>query len=231
MAREHGIPIWSGPSQTAARLTLLAEWLGASSSELSAVNWGIAAFWRLHYDHTTTTAHTVHEVMDIASNFGLPYSIQDPFATFDLATVRTVLNAFRTATSDLHSAVAQAGGAVSLPDELAAHVGDVLDQAARLAARPRISGSARHSASSPEHVEEARGLTSLTRTLQEASAEVLRLPVLKAGRPPGTRPGGTQRADSGRRRRGWPPAGSGAPAGGVRPSARRTGGARRRPCP
>lgn len=39
---------------------------------------------RLHYDHSGSTApHTLHEVMDIAINFGVPYDPRDRFRTFD----------------------------------------------------------------------------------------------------------------------------------------------------
>ncbi|MEU9100858.1 DUF4157 domain-containing protein [Streptomyces sp. NPDC048361] len=81
LARSHQRPVWAGQSFTAARMFRTAAGSGASHQELAAVAWGIFSFWRLDFDHTTAFAyHTLHEVMDIAQNFGVPYDIQDPYA-------------------------------------------------------------------------------------------------------------------------------------------------------
>jgi hypothetical protein len=41
------------------------------------------AFWRIDYDHSSNlAAHTLHETMDIASNFGVPYDPRDPGREF-----------------------------------------------------------------------------------------------------------------------------------------------------
>ncbi|WP_063741591.1 eCIS core domain-containing protein [Saccharothrix syringae] len=80
-ARQHNLPVWSGSSHTTVHLLNLARWAGASVEEMTAVAHGIFAFWRLLYDHTSTMApHTLHEVMDMARNFGVPY---DPLNRYE----------------------------------------------------------------------------------------------------------------------------------------------------
>lgn len=76
LARQHNVPIWAGQSFTAMRMINLAEWVGGSTAEKTALAWAIFAFWRKDYDHTSEYAyHTLHEVMDIASNFGVQYNM------------------------------------------------------------------------------------------------------------------------------------------------------------
>ncbi|MER5357680.1 DUF4157 domain-containing protein [Streptomyces sp. NPDC002785] len=75
MARSNRIPVWAGASHTTARLLHLGRTAGATPEELNAVALGIFSFWRIDYDHTADlAAHTLHEVLDIASNFGVPYN-------------------------------------------------------------------------------------------------------------------------------------------------------------
>ncbi|MDH2393553.1 hypothetical protein QCN29_33270 [Streptomyces sp. HNM0663] len=63
------------------RMFKVARWVGATEFELGAVAWGIFSFWRLHFDHTTQFAyHTLHETLDIAQNFGVPYSMRNQAA-------------------------------------------------------------------------------------------------------------------------------------------------------
>jgi hypothetical protein len=79
MARKHHIPVTAGQSFTAARLLSLGTQAGATPAELNAVALAIFALWRIDYDHTTDlAAHTLHEVLDIASNFGLAYNMKAP---------------------------------------------------------------------------------------------------------------------------------------------------------
>ncbi|MFH9730663.1 hypothetical protein [Streptomyces sp. NPDC017260] len=76
LARSKNLPVWAGQSRRAARMLKLAKTAGASQEEIAAVAWGVFSFWRLHYDHTAELAyHTLHEVMDIAQNFGVPYDM------------------------------------------------------------------------------------------------------------------------------------------------------------
>jgi hypothetical protein len=76
LARQHNVPIWAGQSFTAMRMLNLADWVGGSTAEKTALAWAIFAFWRKDYDHTSEYAyHTLHEVMDIASNFGVQYNM------------------------------------------------------------------------------------------------------------------------------------------------------------
>ncbi|MFE6904701.1 lonely Cys domain-containing protein [Streptomyces sp. NPDC057717] len=87
LARAYQIPVWSGQSFTAMRMFRLADWVGASRYEVGAVAWGIFTFWRLHFNHTTEFAyHTLHEVLDIAQNFGVSYSLFDRYAGLDKIT-------------------------------------------------------------------------------------------------------------------------------------------------
>ncbi|MFE9404167.1 DUF4157 domain-containing protein [Streptomyces sp. NPDC006530] len=80
-ARAHRVPVWAGQSFTAARMFKLAQAAGGTKREIAAAAWGIFAFWRLDFDHTTALAyHTLHEVMDIAQNFGVPYDIKNQYA-------------------------------------------------------------------------------------------------------------------------------------------------------
>ncbi|MBC3839221.1 hypothetical protein GXW82_00425 [Streptacidiphilus sp. 4-A2] len=79
----------NSPSRSAERPARSPPWPGASS-----------AFWRTDFDHTTAFAyHTLHEVMDIAQNFGVPYDITKPTAgqpDVMLATLRTNLDQLHT---------------------------------------------------------------------------------------------------------------------------------------
>ncbi|GAA0228496.1 DUF4157 domain-containing protein [Cryptosporangium japonicum] len=85
MAREQNIPVYAGQSSTAARMLYLSQLAGADTEELTAVALSIFAFWRIDYDHTMDLAyHTLHETMDIAKNFGVPYDQEERGATFDV---------------------------------------------------------------------------------------------------------------------------------------------------
>ncbi|MFD1524663.1 hypothetical protein [Pseudonocardia yunnanensis] len=76
-ARRHHLPMWAAMSRTTANALNLARWADASIGDLTAVAHSFFAFWRLNYDHSTGLApHTMHEALDIARNFGVPY---DPF--------------------------------------------------------------------------------------------------------------------------------------------------------
>jgi hypothetical protein len=183
LARRNSIPIWNGPSGTTARMGAFASWLGATVPELSAMFWGMAAFWRLHYDHTMTTSHTVHEVLDIASNFGIPYSVTDPYATLAHATVRDAIATARTAAAELRSALTTVGGIDSLEEALAADVGGVLDLTAQLDAEPWTLGYRRFSPTTRADVDAVRRVTDLTNILQEARSEILSRQHATAARP------------------------------------------------
>lgn len=77
-ARRHKIPVWASQSFTTARMLELGQWVGADTAELAAISWGIFAFWRLDYDHTSIAYHTLHEVMDVALNYGVGYNPLKP---------------------------------------------------------------------------------------------------------------------------------------------------------
>ncbi|MFC8565807.1 hypothetical protein ACFUIW_08580 [Streptomyces sp. NPDC057245] len=91
LARSRNIPVWAGQSYTAARMYKMAAEAGASKEEIAAVGWGIFSFWRINFDHTTEFAyHTLHEVMDIAQNFGVPYDVDDQYASLGLPKVQRI---------------------------------------------------------------------------------------------------------------------------------------------
>lgn len=84
LARKHNVPVWVGQSFTTANMLNLAQQTGATKRELGAVAWAVFAFWRLDFDHTTQLGyHTLHEVMDIAQNFEVPYSMLNRGAGLD----------------------------------------------------------------------------------------------------------------------------------------------------
>jgi hypothetical protein len=83
LARQRRIPVWNGPSETVARILLYAGHVGAGNLEKAGVARAMGAFWRLHYDHTATASHTFHEVLDVAQNFGVQYSLDAPYAGLD----------------------------------------------------------------------------------------------------------------------------------------------------
>ncbi|ATL32587.1 DUF4157 domain-containing protein [Streptomyces formicae] len=83
LARGKRAPVWAGQSYTAGRMFKMAKESGASTEEITAVAWGIFAFWRTDFDHTTEFAyHTLHEVMDIAQNFGVHYDMDDSYGSY-----------------------------------------------------------------------------------------------------------------------------------------------------
>ncbi|MFF9102918.1 hypothetical protein ACF1AU_20335 [Streptomyces rubrogriseus] len=131
LARALRIPVWAGQSNTAMRMFNLARWAGASRHEIAAEAWGIFAFWRLHYDHRERLAyHTLHETMDVASNFGVPYSLADRAAGLADVSVEAALTEMETKAADLALLATQVGRAVRvLSDrEVSERVGQALDE-------------------------------------------------------------------------------------------------------
>ncbi|GAA0299674.1 hypothetical protein GCM10010302_42800 [Streptomyces polychromogenes] len=79
LARDYQVPVWVGQSETTARMMNFGAVAGGDSAELGAAAWALFAFWRLDYDHTVQWGyHTLHEVLDIANNFGVPYNLLQP---------------------------------------------------------------------------------------------------------------------------------------------------------
>lgn len=74
--REKNLPMWASHSWTTLRMLVLANWASgpAKLKHHQAIAWSIFALWN---DSTTLQLahpiHRFHEVMDIASNFGVPY--------------------------------------------------------------------------------------------------------------------------------------------------------------
>ncbi|MFF8572645.1 toxin glutamine deamidase domain-containing protein [Streptomyces sp. NPDC015408] len=131
LARTLRIPVWAGQSNTAMRMFKVARWAGASHHEIAAEAWGIFAFWRLHYDHREALAyHTLHETMDVASNFGVPYSLTDRAAGLAHVGVEAALTEMETRAADLAMLAAQVSRAVRILSgrEVAERVTQALDQ-------------------------------------------------------------------------------------------------------
>ncbi|MFE1241984.1 hypothetical protein [Streptomyces tendae] len=115
LARTLRIPVWAGQSNTAMRMFTLARWAGASRHEIAAEAWGIFAFWRLHYDHREKLAyHTLHETLDVASNFGVPYSLTDRAAGLADVGVEAVLTEMDAKAAELATLATQVGRAVGI---------------------------------------------------------------------------------------------------------------------
>ncbi|MFL9657076.1 toxin glutamine deamidase domain-containing protein [Streptomyces sp. PB17] len=131
LARALRIPVWAGQSNTAMRMFKLARWAGASRHEIAAEAWGIFAFWRLHYDHRESLAyHTLHETMDVASNFEVPYSLTDRAAGLADVSVEAALTEMETKAAELGLLATQVGRAVRILSsrEVSVRVEDALDE-------------------------------------------------------------------------------------------------------
>ncbi|MEV5244686.1 toxin glutamine deamidase domain-containing protein [Streptomyces werraensis] len=143
LARALRVPVWAGQSFTALRIFKLAQWAGASRHEIAAVAWGIFAFWRLHYDHRERLAyHTLHETLDIAQNFGVPYSLNDRAAGLSEVGVERALTMMEAKAADFAALSEQVDKAVGVlsRSKVPASMDDVLDELR--AAAQRLSTSA-----------------------------------------------------------------------------------------
>lgn len=102
VARAKRLPVWAGQSFTAARMFKMAKESGATREEIAAVGWGIFAFWRVDFDHTTEFAyHTLHEVMDIAENFGVEYDMDDPYGSYSMLNVENKIGSMSRIADDI----------------------------------------------------------------------------------------------------------------------------------
>lgn len=72
-ARENHMPLSYGPSFTTGRLMQMTETVHGEPQEFTAMAWGIFAFWNQDYYHSFSGMHRFHSVMDMASNYGVPY--------------------------------------------------------------------------------------------------------------------------------------------------------------
>ena len=73
-ARENKMPLSYGPSYTTGRLMQLTQFSGGSADEFQAMAWGIFAFWNQFYYTSQSGIHRFHCVMDMANNYGVPYT-------------------------------------------------------------------------------------------------------------------------------------------------------------
>jgi len=79
--RDANIPVGFGPSFTTGRTVQCCYALcmdngkaGSAVEWINAIAWGLFAFWNLHYERRFSRCHTFHEAMDMASNYGVPYT-------------------------------------------------------------------------------------------------------------------------------------------------------------
>jgi hypothetical protein len=80
--RELDLPVGFGPSYTTGRTLQVCHSIcahnemGEEAAKLwsNAIAWGLFAFWNLYYEQRYSRNHTFHEVMDMAKNYGVPYS-------------------------------------------------------------------------------------------------------------------------------------------------------------
>lgn len=78
--RDAWIPVGFGPSFTTGRTIQCCHRLCKKTGVpnplpwINACAWGLFAFWNLYYERRYSRCHTFHEAMDMASNYGIPYS-------------------------------------------------------------------------------------------------------------------------------------------------------------
>ena len=124
LARRLNLPVWSSQSMTAVRMLNLAKWAGADRPELSALALNLFAFWRLEYDHRAVYAyHTLHEVMDMAQNFGVTYIMPTRKLTSGAEMKEIKIYKLETLGEALKHANEQYQGMVGVTKELARRVG------------------------------------------------------------------------------------------------------------
>ena len=80
-ARLFAKPVEVGASYTTGRFMQLASCSGATLTELEALAWGLFAFWNQSYTTSASGIHRLHFVMDMASNYGVPYDLTQPLPT------------------------------------------------------------------------------------------------------------------------------------------------------
>ena len=71
-AREHNMPLSAGPSATTAQVLALAQLVGCSVDEKTALAWALFALWN-DMPLNLAGTHRFHEVMDVAVLHGVPY--------------------------------------------------------------------------------------------------------------------------------------------------------------
>lgn len=135
LARQHNVPVGPGQSFTAVRMLNLGDQAGGTTRELGAMAWALFAFWRVNYDHTSRLAyHTLHETLDMASNFGVDYNMLDRGAGLADYRSGTLLKSMRETIAELRKDLGGLGRAVKEHDRT------VDDKGVKLAARYRVLG-------------------------------------------------------------------------------------------
>lgn len=123
LARRLNLPVWAGQSTTTVRMLNLADWAGADVPEKTALVMNLFANWRLEYDHTSKYAyHTLHEVRDMAQNFGVLYKL--PTQRLERGFGNMEIEALNTFRKVLDHAFTRFVELVNLTEELKVEVGD-----------------------------------------------------------------------------------------------------------
>ncbi|WP_329139185.1 hypothetical protein [Streptomyces sp. NBC_00670] len=166
LARRHNVPLGPGQSYTTVRMLHLGAQAGGTTGELGAMAWALFAFWRVNYDHTTRLAsHTLHETLDTASDFGVPYTMLDRGAGLADYRPGTLLTSMRETIAALRKDLVGLGEAVEQHDRTADPDGARLAGRYR-ALREKVDSAARGTGwmflSSPETRAVARREASLT---------------------------------------------------------------------
>jgi hypothetical protein len=73
-ARINNMPVEMGPSFTTGRMLQAAFYMGARKPELTAIAWGIFAFWNQVYSKKFSRVHRFHGTMDMAKNYDVDYT-------------------------------------------------------------------------------------------------------------------------------------------------------------
>src|SRR5262249_13962678 len=74
-AREFGIPLWGGNPFGVRQLLHFGKIFGANLNELKAMALGYYCLMSMEqYSALPANFHTMHEVLDVAANFGVPYN-------------------------------------------------------------------------------------------------------------------------------------------------------------
>ncbi|MFH8974539.1 hypothetical protein [Streptomyces sp. NPDC017890] len=145
LARRHNVPVGPGQSFTTVRMLHLGAEAGGTTGELGAMAWALFAFWRVNYDHTSRLAyHTLHETLDMASNFGVSYNMLDRGAGLADYRPGTLLKSMRETIAELRKDLIGLGEAVKQHDRTADADGDGEQLAGRYRAlREKVDTAAR----------------------------------------------------------------------------------------
>lgn len=168
LARERNFPIRNAPSSATTRLAAFVDFVGGTELELSAAAWGMFAFWRLHYDVAHNSSDTLHGVMDATSNFGLPYSLNDQYATLSLITIGAAIDRAKNTAARIRSDLDAMGITENSPDPETVQLFDLAAWTELLDQEPFKSDIPRYSADYSGDIADVRDITDAIRLMEDA---------------------------------------------------------------